>query len=134
MNIYKPVSALTKVDSCPSQCILVQIVQIIHVQYLTMLYLTYKMVFLQLSGFTLNMLHTDQETITYAVYATGVWGNDSPGVDFALAVHVHPYSHSVLSVQVYVASLERLRQTATLVNTIAQCPSDKSIFRPVCIT
>ena len=55
------------------------------------------------------MPYTDPEAIADAVHATGVWENDSPGVDFALAVHIHPYPHSVLSVWVYVASLERLR-------------------------
>lgn len=55
------------------------------------------------------MSYTDQDTIADAVYATGVWENDSSGVDFALAVHIHPYPHNVLSVWVYVASLERLR-------------------------
>lgn len=55
------------------------------------------------------MPYTDQDTIANLVYATGVWENDSPGVDFALAVHIHPYPNTVLSVWVYVASLERLR-------------------------
>ena len=63
----------------------------------------------QLSGFTLNMPYTDIQPIADAVYATGVWENDNSGVEFALAVHIHPYPNSVLSVWIYVASLERLR-------------------------
>lgn len=55
------------------------------------------------------MPYIDFETVANAVYATGVWENDKPGVEFALAVHIHSYPNSVLSVWLYVASLERLR-------------------------
>lgn len=55
------------------------------------------------------MAYTDIQPIADAVYATGVWENDNTGVEFALAVHIHPYPNSVLSVWIYVASLERLR-------------------------
>jgi len=55
------------------------------------------------------MPYTDNESIANTVYATGVWENDTPGVEFALAVHVHPYPNSVYSIWIYVASLERLR-------------------------
>lgn len=61
----------------------------------------------KLSGFPINVPYTDVDAIVEAVYATGVWDNDDPGIEFALAVHIHAYPCSVLSVWIYVASLLR---------------------------
>ena len=44
-----------------------------------------------------------------AVYATGVHNLESSEPEFAVAVHIHPYPNSVLSVWVYVASLVKKR-------------------------
>ncbi|CAH1773716.1 unnamed protein product [Owenia fusiformis] len=63
----------------------------------------------KLSGFPINLPFTDLEPIIETVYSTGVWFNESSDVEFALAVHVHAYPNSVLSVWVYVASLIRKR-------------------------
>jgi len=79
------------------------------------------MVLLQLSGFTLNMPYSEEKPIADAVYATGVWENDNPGVEFSLAVHIHPYPNSVLSVWIYVASLQRIRLAWEL-SSIAKSP------------
>lgn len=60
-------------------------------------------------GFPINMPYTDTKAVCDAVYATGVHNYETSDVEFAVAVHVHPYPNSVLSVWVYVASLIRLR-------------------------
>jgi len=64
---------------------------------------------LQLSGFPLNMPYSEMKVLCDAVYATGVHQYESSDVEFALAVHVHPYPSNVLSVWIYVASLIRKR-------------------------
>lgn len=55
------------------------------------------------------MAYTELEPLVEAVFATGVHRNETNDVEFALAVHIHPYPSSVLSVWVYVASLVRKR-------------------------
>ena len=60
-------------------------------------------------GFPINLPYTEMEPIVDSVYATGVHNVESSDVEFALAVHVHPYPNSVLSVWIYVASLMRKR-------------------------
>lgn len=60
-----------------------------------------------MTGFPLNMAYTDMDSITEAVYATGVHLVEDKRVEFASAVYVHPYP-CVLSVWVYVASLATL--------------------------
>ena len=55
------------------------------------------------------MPFTEIDPIIETVYATGVHAQESSDVEYALAVYVHPYPNSVLSVWVYVASLMRLR-------------------------
>ena len=62
-----------------------------------------------MSGFPINMPFTEIDPIIEAVYATGVHAQESSDVEYALAVYVHPYPNSVLSVWVYVASLNRVR-------------------------
>ncbi|RWS23132.1 coiled-coil and C2 domain-containing protein 2A-like protein, partial [Leptotrombidium deliense] len=62
----------------------------------------------QMTGFPLNMPFLDIESVTEAVYATGVHLIDDKKVDFALAVYIHPYPCNVLSVWVYIAALYKI--------------------------
>ncbi|XP_046670021.1 coiled-coil and C2 domain-containing protein 2A isoform X2 [Homalodisca vitripennis] len=59
----------------------------------------------KMCGFTQNFAFTKTEEIVEAVRATGVHTNENPDVEFALAVYIHPFVCSVLSVWVYVTSL-----------------------------
>ncbi|XP_046545533.1 LOW QUALITY PROTEIN: coiled-coil and C2 domain-containing protein 2A-like [Haliotis rubra] len=61
----------------------------------------------KVSGFPMNMPFVDLETIVESVFSTGVHAQETSDVEFALAVYVHPYPNSVLSIWVYVASLIR---------------------------
>ncbi|XP_067678650.1 coiled-coil and C2 domain-containing protein 2A-like [Haliotis asinina] len=63
----------------------------------------------KVSGFPMNMPFVDLETIVESVFSTGVHAQETSDVEFALAVYVHPYPNSVLSIWVYVASLIRNR-------------------------
>uniref|UniRef100_X1Z7B6 C2 domain-containing protein n=1 Tax=Capitella teleta TaxID=283909 RepID=X1Z7B6_CAPTE len=63
----------------------------------------------KMCGFPINLPYTEMDPIIDAVYATGVHNIETSDVEFALAVHVHPYPNSVLSVWIYVASLSRKR-------------------------
>lgn len=60
-------------------------------------------------GFPINMAFTRLDSVTEAVKATGVHCNETEGVEFALAVYIHPYPNNILSVWVYVASVVRRR-------------------------
>uniref|UniRef100_A0A6I8PRH2 Coiled-coil and C2 domain containing 2B n=1 Tax=Ornithorhynchus anatinus TaxID=9258 RepID=A0A6I8PRH2_ORNAN len=59
------------------------------------------------SGFPMHLPFTDLQTLTDAVYQTGVHSSELPQTEFALAVHIHPYPNNVLSVWIYLASLVR---------------------------
>uniref|UniRef100_A0A3B5KVH3 Coiled-coil and C2 domain containing 2A n=1 Tax=Takifugu rubripes TaxID=31033 RepID=A0A3B5KVH3_TAKRU len=61
----------------------------------------------RISGFPLHQPFSDMEHIIKAVQSTGVHNIQEPNVEFALAVYVHPYPNSILSVWVYLASLVR---------------------------
>ncbi|PVD23406.1 hypothetical protein C0Q70_16675 [Pomacea canaliculata] len=63
----------------------------------------------KVSGFPLNVPFVDLNSIVEAVYSTGVHSQETSNTEFALAVYVHGYSNSVLSVWIYVASLNRSR-------------------------
>ncbi|XP_021920038.1 coiled-coil and C2 domain-containing protein 2A isoform X3 [Zootermopsis nevadensis] len=63
----------------------------------------------KMCGFPINLPYTNMEAITEAMKATGVHYNESPDVEFALAVYIHPFPNNVLSVWVYVASLIKRR-------------------------
>lgn len=75
-----------------------------HIHELEQSFSTYKV-----SGFPINMPFTEMGPIVETVFSTGVHSQESSDVEFALAVYVHPYPNSVLSVWVYVASLLRTR-------------------------
>ena len=55
------------------------------------------------------MCYTEMKGVIEKVRSTGVHNNESGDVEFALAVHIHAYPNSVLSVWVYIASLTRKR-------------------------
>ncbi|PSN40991.1 hypothetical protein C0J52_10989 [Blattella germanica] len=63
----------------------------------------------KMCGFPINLPYTNMDAITEAMKATGVHFNESPDVEFALAVYIHPFPNNVLSVWVYVASLIKRR-------------------------
>lgn len=60
---------------------------------------------MRISGFPLHQPFSEMQHIIKAVHSTGVHNIQAPNVEFALAVYVHPYPNSVLSVWVYLASL-----------------------------
>uniref|UniRef100_A0A665VXR8 Coiled-coil and C2 domain containing 2A n=1 Tax=Echeneis naucrates TaxID=173247 RepID=A0A665VXR8_ECHNA len=62
---------------------------------------------IRISGFPLHLPFSEIRPIIEAVYSTGVHNVHASNVEFALAVYVHPYPNSILSVWVYVASLAR---------------------------
>ncbi|KAH8030112.1 hypothetical protein HPB51_006544 [Rhipicephalus microplus] len=72
------------------------------IQELSEILTSYKM-----SGFPLSMSFTDVETVIEMVLSTGVHLTESRNVEFALAVHIHPYPSGVLAVWVYIAALTR---------------------------
>lgn len=55
------------------------------------------------------MPFSEVRPLVEAVHSTGVHTIDVSNVEFALAVYIHPYPQSVLSVWIYVASLVRNR-------------------------
>ncbi|KAI8501504.1 Coiled-coil and C2 domain-containing protein 2A [Branchiostoma belcheri] len=63
----------------------------------------------KMSGFPMQMPYTEDNPVVEAVFSTGVHQLQGKDVEFALAVHIHPYPNSVLSLWVYVASLVRKR-------------------------
>ncbi|XP_038057381.1 coiled-coil and C2 domain-containing protein 2A-like isoform X2 [Patiria miniata] len=62
-----------------------------------------------LCGFPLQMSYTEMRTVVEKVRSTNVHANESSDVEFGLAVHIHAYPNSVLSVWVYLASMTRKR-------------------------
>eukprot|EP00058_Branchiostoma_floridae_P024122 XP_002609612.1 hypothetical protein BRAFLDRAFT_87833 [Branchiostoma floridae] len=63
----------------------------------------------KMSGFPMQMPYTEDNPVVEAVFSTGVHQLQGKDVEFALAVHIHPYPNTVLSLWVYVASLVRKR-------------------------
>ena len=53
------------------------------------------------------MAYTDTATVVERVYSTGVHNTEDTDIEFALAVHIHPYPNSVLAVWVYIGRLHR---------------------------
>jgi len=60
-----------------------------------------------MTGFPLQQPYINMESITEAVYATGLHTIDTPDVEFAIAAYSHAYPASVYSVWIYVAALHR---------------------------
>ncbi|XP_032739528.1 protein CC2D2B isoform X1 [Lontra canadensis] len=63
--------------------------------------------FYLVTGFPIRMPYTDVQSVTDAVYQTGIHSSEFPQTEFALAVYIHPYPNNVLSVWVYLVSLAR---------------------------
>ncbi|KAM6313440.1 coiled-coil and C2 domain-containing protein 2A [Aegotheles albertisi] len=61
----------------------------------------------RVSGFPIHMPFSEVRPLIEAVRSTGVHTTDVSNVEFALAVYIHAYPQSVLSVWIYVASLVR---------------------------
>lgn len=61
----------------------------------------------KLSGFPINMSFTEVPPVSEAVFSTGVHTIEDPDVEFALAVHIHPYPQGVFSLWIYVGTLRR---------------------------
>ncbi|KAH0623628.1 hypothetical protein JD844_006578 [Phrynosoma platyrhinos] len=59
------------------------------------------------TGFPIQMLYLDVQSITEAVYQTGIHSSEIPNTEFALAVYIHPYPNNMLSVWIYLVSLVR---------------------------
>nr|CAD7446121.1 unnamed protein product [Timema bartmani] len=53
-------------------------------------------------GFPLNMSYTNMEAVTEAMRTTGVHYNENPGVEFALAVYIHPFPNNVHFLAVFI--------------------------------
>ena len=62
-----------------------------------------------MTGFPINLSYTEIDPLVEAVYSTGVHNIDTADVEFAIAVYIHPYPCSVMSVWIYVASLVKKR-------------------------
>ncbi|KAG8523589.1 Coiled-coil and C2 domain-containing protein 2A, partial [Galemys pyrenaicus] len=63
--------------------------------------------FYLVTGFPIQMPYTDIQSVIDAVYHTGIHSSEFPQTEFALAVYIHPYPNNILSVWVYLASLDR---------------------------
>uniref|UniRef100_A0A8D2J3D9 Coiled-coil and C2 domain containing 2B n=1 Tax=Varanus komodoensis TaxID=61221 RepID=A0A8D2J3D9_VARKO len=59
----------------------------------------------QVTGFPIQMPYLDMKSITEAVYQTGIHSSEVPNTEFALAVYIHPYPNTMLSVWIYLVSL-----------------------------
>lgn len=51
------------------------------------------------------MPYLDIQSVTEAVYQTGIHSSEIPYTEFALAVYIHPYPNKILSVWIYLVSL-----------------------------
>ncbi|XP_072482411.1 protein CC2D2B isoform X11 [Notamacropus eugenii] len=63
--------------------------------------------FYWVSGFPIQLPYTDLQSITNAVYQTGIHSSEFPQTEFALAVYIHAYPNNILSIWIYLASLVR---------------------------
>uniref|UniRef100_A0A8D0DNL5 Coiled-coil and C2 domain containing 2B n=1 Tax=Salvator merianae TaxID=96440 RepID=A0A8D0DNL5_SALMN len=59
----------------------------------------------QVTGFPIQMAYLDLQSITEAIYQTGIHSSEVPSTEFALAVYIHPYPSNMLSVWIYLVSL-----------------------------
>ncbi|XP_050435842.1 coiled-coil and C2 domain-containing protein 2A isoform X2 [Adelges cooleyi] len=63
----------------------------------------------KMCGFPINRPYSSTENLIESIKATGLHLNENPQVEFALAVYIHPYPNQVLSVWIYLASLQPRR-------------------------
>lgn len=61
----------------------------------------------RISGFPLNLPYTNMNAIYEALQATQVHAMPTSQIEYALAVHVHPYPNTIMAVWIYVAVLTR---------------------------
>ena len=53
------------------------------------------------------MPYTNLQSIVDAVYSTKIFEHPINEIEFALAVHVHPYPNNILAVWIYLANLSK---------------------------
>ena len=63
----------------------------------------------EMLGFPLNANFSTMDRIVEMVFNTGLHRAEDPRVEFAVAVHVHPYCNQINSVWVYVAAIRSLK-------------------------
>jgi coiled-coil and C2 domain-containing protein 2A len=51
------------------------------------------------------MPYSNVQSIVEAVYSTKIFEHPTHEIEFALAVHVHPYPNNILAVWIYLAHL-----------------------------
>lgn len=59
----------------------------------------------RISGYPINIPYTNIKQVIEAVYATQVHALPTNDVEFGVAVHIHPYPNTIMSVWIYIASL-----------------------------
>ncbi|MGH0115552.1 UNVERIFIED_CONTAM: hypothetical protein FKN15_024882 [Acipenser sinensis] len=59
----------------------------------------------KVTGFPVQMPHTDMKTVIETIHSTGIHNTEIPGTEFAIAVYIHPYPNNILSLWIYLASL-----------------------------
>lgn len=58
-----------------------------------------------LIGFPINLAYSGEKAVIERVRATGIHAYENQNVEFAVAVHIHPYPNDILSVWIFIASL-----------------------------
>ncbi len=61
----------------------------------------------KISGFPIDLPYTNMQAIYEAVQATQVHAMPSSEIEYALAVHIHPYPNTIMAVWIYLAVLTR---------------------------
>ncbi|XP_076029366.1 coiled-coil and C2 domain containing 2A [Oratosquilla oratoria] len=61
----------------------------------------------KICGVCIHQGYSTMASLVEAVYSTGVHLNQAEGTEFSLVVHLHPYPGDVISVWIYVASLQK---------------------------
>ncbi|CAF5110130.1 unnamed protein product, partial [Rotaria sp. Silwood1] len=56
-------------------------------------------------GFAIQMPYTTIQAIVDTVYSTNIYKHATNDIQFALAVHIHPYPNNILAVWIYMAHL-----------------------------
>ncbi|MEE6485743.1 hypothetical protein FKM82_014382, partial [Ascaphus truei] len=61
----------------------------------------------QVAGYPIQLPYSSIQSVTEAVYQTGLHTTEIPNTEFCIAVYIHPYPNNILSVWIYLASLVR---------------------------
>ncbi|MEE6485744.1 hypothetical protein FKM82_014382, partial [Ascaphus truei] len=59
------------------------------------------------AGYPIQLPYSSIQSVTEAVYQTGLHTTEIPNTEFCIAVYIHPYPNNILSVWIYLASLVR---------------------------